>query len=339
MILHIFWLVPALLFAFRFWREPRSLFTGHLFSLSLLMFLLTLAGLAITAIEQHIDQSWAIKLALLFLALIPISILASTLYLLFNGRQMMVYEGRRLANLLSLLYGLAVILSITLHFLPSHSLIRWISTGLDLAIFYGSFLYISHWLYSMFYNKWPLGYEPDFIIVLGSGLIGEKVPPLLAQRLDKAVSVYEKFEQRPKLIVSGGQGNDEVIPEALAMARYLYSKNIPTDDILIERESRTTFENLTFSRELMEDKDATVLVVTNSFHALRAGIYMRRIKMKGRSIGSRTAAYFMPSALLRENIALTKMFWKVHLILGILLFSPAIIEIMMPVISWLRDQF
>lgn len=30
----------------------------------------------------------------------------------------------------------------------------------------------------------------DFIIILGSGLIGKKVPPLLASRIDKAIEIY-----------------------------------------------------------------------------------------------------------------------------------------------------
>ncbi len=74
-------------------------------------------------------------------------------------------------------------------------------------------------LYGTFCNYFPVRKEPDAIIVLGSGLIGDKVPPLLAQRLTKAKTIYEQFEGRPKLIVSGGQGADELTSEAEAMAK------------------------------------------------------------------------------------------------------------------------
>ncbi len=70
-------------------------------------------------------------------------------------------------------------------------------------------------------SLFPVRKEPDAIIILGSGLIGDKVPPLLAQRLDKGKAIYEKFLGRSKLIVSGGQGSDELIAEAEAMARIL----------------------------------------------------------------------------------------------------------------------
>ena len=97
--------------------------------------------------------------------------------------------------------------------------------------------------------------------------------------------------KRPKLIVSGGQGSDELIAEAEAMARYSDGTWVPEDAILIENRLSYFFENLTFSKRILEEEvfGKRVLVVTNSFHALRAGVFMRRLKIPGRSIGSRTA--------------------------------------------------
>lgn len=80
----------------------------------------------------------------------------------------------------------------------------------DFALFYSTFLYLSYVLYGTFCNYFPVRKEPDAIIVLGSGLIGDKVPPLLGQRLTKAKTIYEQFEGRPKLIVSGEQGANEL---------------------------------------------------------------------------------------------------------------------------------
>lgn len=65
------------------------------------------------------------------------------------------------------------------------------------------------------------------------------------------------------------------------MANYLMELGVPKQDILIENHSRTTFENLTFSKAILEDQglEKSVLVVTNSFHALRAGVFLRRLKI------------------------------------------------------------
>ena len=71
------------------------------------------------------------------------------------------------------------------------------------------------------------------VVVLGAGLRGEQVSGLLARRLDAALAYYR---QNPDvlLVVSGGQGPDEAIPEAEAMARYLQAHGVPGENILKE---------------------------------------------------------------------------------------------------------
>ena len=63
-------------------------------------------------------------------------------------------------------------------------------------------------------------------MVLGAGIFSEEVTTLLAARLDKALSVYHSQRTKPIIIVSGGQGPDEPISEALAMKRYLIAHNV-----------------------------------------------------------------------------------------------------------------
>ena len=249
---------------------------------------------------------------------------------------MISFEGKRLANLLSLLYGIFIIGAIALHFLPYFPGKDLLIYPTDFALFYSTFLYLSYVLYGTFCNYFPVRKEPDAIIVLGSGLIGDKVPPLLAQRLTKAKTIYEQFEGRPKLIVSGGQGADELTSEAEAMANYLMEQGVPQEDILIENRSRTTFENLTFSKAILEDQGLgkSVLVVTNSFHALRAGVFMRRLKIPGRSVGSKTAFYYLPSAWIRETVGLVSLYWKWHVAFLAFLFLPWFFSQIMSIVNY-----
>lgn len=249
---------------------------------------------------------------------------------------MISFEGKRLANLLSLLYGIFIIGALALHFLPYFPGKDLLIYPTDFALFYSTFLYLSYVLYGTFCNFFPVRKEPDAIIVLGSGLIGDKVPPLLAQRLTKAKTIYEQFEGRPKLIVSGGQGADELISEAEAMANYLMEQGVPQEDILIEDRSRTTFENLTFSKAILEDHGLgkSVLVVTNSFHALRAGVFMRRLKIPGRSVGSKTAFYYLPSAWIRETVGLVSLYWKWHAAFLAFLFLPWFFSQIMSIVNY-----
>ena len=318
MVLHLIWLLPALLFLVLFYIEPRRLFNAYLLSIVLILFAAIVSGLFVMHMEQLVNRNLAM-LSLLILALfIPLSVIISTIYLIFNGRQMMTFEGRRLANLLSLFYGLAIALSLALtFFFPHFIVLRKMLSLTNGLLIYGSYLYVTYILYGFVYNVLPVIKHPDYIIILGSGLIGDKVPPLLAQRLEKGKMMYEKFNNSPKIVVSGGQGTDETSTEADAMAHYLMESGISEEDIIIERQSTNTLENLQFSKTILDEKSKEnyyCLVITNSFHSLRAGIYMRKLGLKGRSIGSRTALYFLPSAWIRETIGLIVLYWKWHAI-------------------------
>ena len=324
MYLYLFWLVPASLFLVFFLSDRRRLLNAYLFSISLGLFLLISALLLIFRTELWFSQEVAIIVFAVLAILILLSIAFSSIFLLFNGRQMMAYEGKRLANLLSLLYGIFIIGALAFHFLPYFPGKYLFMHLADFTLFYSTFLYLSYVLYGTFCNFFPIRKEPDAIIVLGSGLIGDKVPPLLAQRLTKGKAIHDRFQGRPMLIVSGGQGADELTSEAEAMANYLIEHGVPEESILIENRSRTTFENLTFSKAILEEEGLGkhVLVVTNSFHALRAGVFMRRLKIHGRSVGSKTAFYYLPSAWIRETVGLVSLYWKWHAAFLVFLFLP-----------------
>lgn len=149
----------------------------------------------------------------------------------------------------------------------------------------------------------------DYIIVLGSGLIGDRVPPLLKSRLDKGIQIYNEQKEKginSKLVVSGGQGPDELTSEADAMKKYLISQNIPEENILVEDKSTTTYENMKFSKKIMDNNsdNYTSIFVTNNYHVFRASIYARKAGLKAQGAGAPTAFYFLPSALIREFIAI-----------------------------------
>lgn len=97
-------------------------------------------------------------------------------------------------------------------------------------------------------------YDEDIVIVLGSGIKGEEVAPNLVKHLDKAVEYHEK-NSNAMIIVSGGQGPFESIPESLAMKRYLMKKGVPEEQIIEENKSTSTYENFRFSFDILEEKN------------------------------------------------------------------------------------
>lgn len=76
---------------------------------------------------------------------------------------------------------------------------------------------------------------------------------------------------------------------------------------------------------LMPD-DYKSIFVTNNYHVFRASIYARMVNLKSNGLGSKTAYYFLPNALIREYIALIVMNKKRHMIVIVLIFILSIIS-------------
>ena len=155
-------------------------------------------------------------------------------------------------------------------------------------------------------------YNQDFIIVLGAGLLnGTTVSPLLAKRINKAISFYEaQFKAKktaPRLLMSGGQGSDEKLPEAVAMKEYAVAQGVPEGEILVETNSTTTYENMKFSKEIMDS------LKPNGYKVIFSGLYADQAQLKADGIGAPTAFYYLPNAFLREFVAILFMHKRRHL--------------------------
>lgn len=245
-------------------------------------------------------------------ALLIVFVLVLTGFLLVNGVVMMRREGRRPANLLSLLAGLACLAVVVLVPLTLQLENRFLTTVTYVTLLLAAHLGLllcSLLAYSFVYGRMEVRPGVDFVVVLGSGLIRGAVPPLLAARLDRGVALWVQERERggdPMLVTSGGRGPDEPVAEAVAMADYLVASGVPSERILREDRSRTTRENLVFSRALMTERapDHRCAVVTNNFHAFRAALTARRAGVNGQVVGSPTARYYWPSATLREFVAI-----------------------------------
>ncbi len=114
--------------------------------------------------------------------------------------------------------------------------------------------------------------DADYIIVLGAQIKGERITKPLAKRLEAAYD-YAMENEKVMIIVSGGKGDGEDISEAEAMKKYLIEKGISNDRILMEDESRNTYQNIKYSYEIIcerNDEKANVLICSNNFHIFRA---------------------------------------------------------------------
>lgn len=150
----------------------------------------------------------------------------------------------------------------------------------------------------------------DYLIVLGCKVQGTRVSRSLRYRLEAAFT-YAEENPETKIIVSGGQGFGEDISEAEAMYRWLTDKGIEQERILMEAHSTNTYENMKFSRSLIEKEaaveEARVVVVSNGFHICRAlKLGQKQGFEEFQGLGAKTDPVMAVSYYIREAFALLK---------------------------------
>ena len=178
-----------------------------------------------------------------------------------------------------------------------------LALGLTAILTFGSFL-------AIYGGQDTADYTEQTVIVLGCGLRGERVSVGLAKRLNKAAEYHDKNPDAI-IIVSGGQGPQEDISEALAMKRYLMEKGVPEEKIIMEDRSTSTITNFRYSREIMENEGlslSSVVFVTNAYHVYRSASYAKAEGFTNIAhLGTDIIWYTVPMNYMREMMAVVKM--------------------------------
>ncbi|MGW0638772.1 YdcF family protein [Nocardia salmonicida] len=303
MILLVIGVVLLGVFALRFRQERRRFSNGVLLLLGILC-----VGAAL--IGSGAEGAAVGTLVFFALALSPLLVFALAGLLMLNGVVMLRREGVHPANLLSLGLGLALLVPYALLLMAviaEGAVFGVLLLAVVLVAAYLGFVLVAFLLYSVVYGWVTRTDDAVAIVVHGSGLLGDRVPPLLASRLDRALGIWRAARgPSPLLVTSGGKGSDERVAESTAMAAYLTEHGVRDDEILREDRSTTTRENLLFSRELLARRgiESRILLVTSNFHVLRTAVLARQVGLDAQAVGASTARYYLPSAVLREYVGI-----------------------------------
>lgn len=143
--------------------------------------------------------------------------------------------------------------------------------------------------------------ENHTIVVLGCKVKDGRPSLMLKRRLDSACGYLSEHES-VKVVVSGGQGSDEVMSEAECMKQYLVSKGISAERIFMEDRSTSTEENLKFSKEIIISRGLPekITLVTDAFHQCRAEMLAKNIGIDPYNISGYTSWYIVPVYWVRE---------------------------------------
>ena len=132
----------------------------------------------------------------------------------------------------------------------------------------------------------------DYVVVLGAKV---RVTGPSASLWDRIHGAYNYLEAHPDAIaiVSGGQGEDEPITEAQSMYDELINLGIDPERIWMEDKATSTWENLNFTLDLIEEKTGQrpqkLGVVSSEYHLFRASLFAKKCGVEFVGIPARTS--------------------------------------------------
>ena len=98
---------------------------------------------------------------------------------------------------------------------------------------------------------------------------------MIPHRVNEALNLYREGLIK-KILVTGGIGYlnfDRKTPEAVKLEAYLKQRNVPASDIIVEPNSRNSYENTVNSLELLQQgynlDDTSIALITSDFHLRR----------------------------------------------------------------------
>lgn len=111
--------------------------------------------------------------------------------------------------------------------------------------------------------------EADAIIVLGAAQYNGVPSPVLRDRLDHALALYDAG-LASRIVLTGGRQQGDRFTEATAGYNYLRDRGVPDDDLLKEVEGKSSWESLAASARFLTERDlTTVVLVSDGYHAYR----------------------------------------------------------------------
>jgi len=148
----------------------------------------------------------------------------------------------------------------------------------------------------------------DVGIVLGARLWNDQPSPGLRERLDLALDLYRQGAFANVIVTGGLDAHGATITEAEGMRNYLVANGVPESAILLDTESRSTYENLIFAQDIMDANDWTsAVIVTHNYHGSRAADIAKKVGLSPVQVSVTDSDVLnVPYHQAREVLAYTK---------------------------------
>jgi uncharacterized SAM-binding protein YcdF (DUF218 family) len=131
----------------------------------------------------------------------------------------------------------------------------------------------------------------DAAIVLGAAVFRDRPSPVLRERINHAIWLYENGYVET-IIFTGGVGWNDSRSEAEVARQYALSQGVPAAATLVESSSISTIENLVNAQQVASENNLhSFLIVSTPYHMKRAMAIAEELDMEAYSSPTRTTRW------------------------------------------------
>ena len=147
----------------------------------------------------------------------------------------------------------------------------------------------------------------DCIVVLGAKIWGDEPSPMLNDRLEEAIKLYQEGVA-PKILMSGDHGQKDY-DEVNVMKTFAINKGVASENIFMDHAGFSTYDSIYRAKEIFQAKK--IIIVTQKYHLYRALYIANSLGLDAYGVNANPRAYAGQTYReLREILARDKDFVK-----------------------------
>ncbi len=147
----------------------------------------------------------------------------------------------------------------------------------------------------------------DCILVLGAGVRNGEPSPMLKDRLESAISLYN-LGLSSKIIMSGDHGRKDY-DEVNVMKTFATSKDVFSQDVFMDHAGFSSYDSIYRAKEVFGAKK--IIIVTQKYHLYRALYIANSLDLEAYGVNSDARIYAgQKQRNVREILARNKDFFK-----------------------------
>ncbi|PIR53407.1 hypothetical protein COU76_01160 [Candidatus Peregrinibacteria bacterium CG10_big_fil_rev_8_21_14_0_10_49_10] len=200
--------------------------------------------------------------------------------------------------------------------IPSTAQLRWLRTWTFRLLLAISFIFAVLMLYivSQFSGtagggEWQAGTKNCAIVFGAAVWRGSQPGPAITRRVQTAAALYQQGDVQT-IILTGGKGTAKLDSEAEVMRKVALLDGVDPDDVVLEEQARSTWENLLFTKDLVGDC-SSIVGISDRYHLARIA-YLAKLQgwedLRTLPAGEVPTLLFELKAVAREAVGLVYYF-------------------------------